>query len=113
MAEYPSEHERALKRYVSTFRCQVCRCNYEGDQARVAARHDQLWVVSVRCRRCRNQQLFYFAPREDDPETGMRDVNDEEEARFAAMDAVTSDEVLDMYEFLREFNGDFKTLFSG
>lgn len=112
MAEYPSEHENALKRYVSTFRCQVCRCSYEGDQVRVAARHEQLWVVSVRCRRCRNQQVFYFAPREKDPESLLCDMNDQEEARFSAMDAVSSDEVLDMHQFLERFNGDFKKLFT-
>src|SRR6059058_3611045 len=108
MAEYPSEHENALKRYVSTFRCQVCRCSYEGDQVRVAARHDQLWVVSVRCRRCRNQQLFYFAPRENEL---MVDASPEEDERFSAMQELTFDEVLDMHLFLEEFNGNFKGLF--
>jgi hypothetical protein len=109
MAEYPSEHERALKRYISTFRCQVCRCSYRDEHVRVAARHDQLWVVSVRCRRCRHQQLFYFAPRDDEI---VSDLSEQEEMYFSSMGPLSCDEVLDMHLFLEEFNGDFKSLFS-
>src|SRR3954447_18296102 len=56
MSEYPAGQDPNLGRLISTFRGQVCRSSVESQRVKVAARHDQLWVVSVRCHRCRNQQ---------------------------------------------------------
>ncbi len=38
-------------------------------------------------------------------------LTEDESERFAQMKPVSGDEVLDVHEFLREFDGDFKTLF--
>jgi hypothetical protein len=112
MAEYSPGQERLLKQLISTFRCSVCRRGFQREHVRVAARHEQLWIVSVRCGLCRNQQVFWVALKENGDETILRDVSDAEEEQFAAMAPVTSDEVLDMHEFLKEFNGDFKDFFT-
>jgi len=112
MAEFPAGQERLLKQIISNQRCSVCRRGFEGGQVRVAARHEQLWIVSVRCALCRNQQVFYVALKDNDAESDiLRDVTDEEEKRFAALGPVSSDDVLDMYEFLNTFDGNFKSLF--
>jgi hypothetical protein len=111
MAEYPAGQERLLKELVSTFRCPVCRRTFEGEHVRVAARHEDLWVVSVRCRLCRNQQVFWVAVKDLRAESILRDVSEDEEEQFAAMSPVTGDDVLDMHQFLRTFNGNFQDLF--
>lgn len=77
---------------------------------RVAARHEQLWIVSVRCRRCRHQQVFWVARNRDD-EDALTDLSADEEARFSLMEPVTGDDILDVHEFLEGFDGDFKRLF--
>lgn len=112
MAEFPVGGERLLKQLVSTYRCSLCRRGYERDQVRVAARYDQLWIVSARCRGCRRQQVFCFVPNPDGDDSMLRDVTAEERELFASLPPVTLDEVLDMHDFLRRFNGDFKRLFS-
>ena len=111
MAEFPTGQEHLLKQLISTYRCSVCRRSFDRDHVRVAARHDQLWIVSVRCGLCRNQQVFWVKLKENGAETVLRDLSYEEEEQFAAMAPVNSDEVLDMHEFLRDFGGDFKRLF--
>jgi hypothetical protein len=111
MADFPAGQERLLKQLISTFRCEVCRQGFERDQVRVAARHEQLWIVSVRCARCRHQQVYWVALKEDGAETLLRDVSDQEDERFAAMAPVTSDDILDIHEFLETFDGNFKRLF--
>jgi hypothetical protein len=111
MAEFPAGQERVLKQLISTFRCSVCRRGFEREQVRVAARHEQLWIVSVRCGLCRNQQVFWVALKENGDETILRDVTDAEGEVFLAMEPVTGDDVLDVHEFLRDFDGDFKGLF--
>lgn len=115
MRDFPVGQERFLRQLVSTFRCQVCHCGYERDQVRVAARHDELWIVSVRCRRCRNQQVFGITLTDEEE---IADSDIEEEEIFAsledeALDPVTYDDVLDMHLFLADFNGDFTLLFRG
>jgi|SRR5579872_4067459 len=112
MAEFSAGQERLLKKLVSSFRCPVCRCGFDDKQVRVAARHEELWIVSVRCGRCRNQQVFWVALKPDNTETILRDVSDAEEEIFATMEPVTGDDVLDMHEFLRRFDGNFKQLFT-
>lgn len=79
---------------------------------RVAARHEQLWVVSVRCHRCRNQQTFWFALSDRNRDDMLGDLTQEEHARFSAMSPVSGDDVLDIHEFLQGFKGDFKELFT-
>jgi hypothetical protein len=111
MAEYFAGHERALKQFISTRRCTHCRESFDRERIRVAARQDQLWIVSVRCGRCRNQQVFWIALKPNGEETLLKDMSKAEEAHFAGLSALTSDEVLDMHEFLRDFDGDFARLF--
>jgi hypothetical protein len=111
MADYSASQERALKQFISSHRCSFCRRAFGRENVRVAARQDQLWIVSVRCGLCRNQQVFWIALKPNGEETLLHDLSKAEEEHFAAMSAVTSDEVLDMHEFLQEFDGDFKELF--
>jgi hypothetical protein len=111
MAEFPAGQEHRLKQLISSYRCHVCRRCFERDHVRLAARHEQLWIVSVRCSLCRNQQVFWIALKDNHDEAILEDVSDSEDEEHAAMPPVTSDDVLDMHEFLRSFNGDFRKLF--
>ena len=114
MEEFSPDQERMLKQVVSSFRCSVCRRSFEREHVRVTARHEQLWIVSVRCRACRNQQIFWVALKGDEEgvESVLRDLTNEEEEHFAELAPVSGDDVLDMYEFLQGFDGDFKAFFA-
>jgi hypothetical protein len=112
MAEFPAGQEQKLKQLISSYRCHVCRRCFEQDHVRLAARHEQLWIVSVRCSLCRNQQVFWIALKDNQDEAILQDVSSQEDEEFAAMAPITSDDVLDMHEFLRAFSGDFRRLFS-
>lgn len=112
MGEQRGSQERHLKQLVSTLRCHVCRRGFEREHVRVAARHEQLWIVSVRCSVCRNQQVLWVALKENREETLLRDVSAAEDEQFAAMAPVSCDDVLDMHQFLAEFSGDFGDLFA-
>ena len=111
MAELPAGQERLLKQLISSRRCRVCRQTFDRNHVRVAARDEQLWIVSARCTTCRHQQVFWVKLKPTGGESVLRDVSDEEEEQFAAMDPITLDDVLDTHLFLSTFNGDFKTLF--
>ncbi len=112
MAEFPAGQEHKLKQLISSYRCHVCRRCFERDHVRLAARQEQLWIVSVRCSLCRNQQVFWIALKDDQEETLLEDVSQREDREFATMAPIDSDDVLDMHEFLQAFSGDFQRLFS-
>lgn len=111
MADFSAGQERLLKKFISTMSCSVCRHGFEHDRVRVTARQEHVWIVSVRCGRCRNQQVFWVALKGDEEEAIPRDLTDAEEEKFASMPPVGSDDVLDVHEFLQSFNGDFRALF--
>ena len=111
MADLPADQERLLKQLISSLRCSVCRRGFQREHVRVAARHEDLWVVSVRCGLCRNQPVFWVALKDQEEDvTVLRDLTDDEEEQFAGLPPVTGDEVLDMHEFLRSFDGNFRGL---
>jgi hypothetical protein len=112
MDEHRADQERLVKDLVGTFRCPICRRGFQHEHVRVAARHEQLWIVSVRCRTCRNQQVFWIALK--DGETLEPDELSEVDHEYLADGApICANDVLDMHEFLQQFNGDFVGLFAG
>jgi hypothetical protein len=113
MADHQAGQERLLKQLISTFRCQFCRQSFEREKIRVTARHEKLWIVGVRCTRCGKQQVFWIALKEEGQLGMLSDLTDVEETHFASMPAISSDDVLDMHEFLSAFDGDFHRLFTG
>jgi hypothetical protein len=113
MADFSARQERLLKQRVASHRCPHCRQSFQQEHVRVAARHEGLWVVSVRCAMCRKQQVFWIALSDlsEQPDV-LRDPSPEELEVFESMPPVAADDVLDMYEFLQDFDGDFRRLFS-
>jgi predicted P-loop ATPase len=107
MADDLSNQERLLRQLIGTRRCQVCRREFDREHMRLAARHDQLWIVSVRCRLCRNQEVFWITPKDFDVETIVA-----EHAKHADDPVISGDDILDVHEFLKGFDGNFKDLFS-
>lgn len=108
MADDLSSQERLLRQLIGTRRCQVCRREFDRQHMRLAAKHDQLWIVSVRCRVCRNQEVFWITPKDFDVESLVA----AEHERRAEDPPISGDDILDMHEFLEEFDGNFKQLFS-
>jgi hypothetical protein len=114
MADYLSRQERMLKQRVAAHRCPQCRQSFRQEHVRVAARHEDLWVVSVRCAACRKQQVYWIALSDlEDTSDSIMDPSPEEQEHFASLPPIPTDEILDMHDFLTQFDGDFHRLFSG
>lgn len=107
MSDFSPGQERVLKEMVGTLRCHVCRRSFDPDHVRITARHESVWIVSVRCRTCRKQQSFWIAMKDVDAA-----IREQEAADPVTNETpITSDEVLDMHEFLEQFDGNFRKLF--
>lgn len=101
-------------------RCGECRRRYALEDFDVIGHRDHLWMVTVICEGCRSQG-FITAIVEDPANStttangvggqSLTDLTSTEVARFADTAPVNSVDLLDIHEFLDDFDGDFATLF--
>ncbi len=66
--------------------------------------------MRLSCRGCGSHSVAIVTVQVDEDESSTVDVGELEEAE-QGVQPVTADEVLEMHEFLRDFDGDFRSLF--
>ncbi len=109
-------------------RCVVCHHEFRTDDITVISRETGMWTMLVECTDCHARNFVAAVLNDGDPEEAqlalrrlteraMRETR-ELEPELELVDAppvtdpVNAGDVVDMYQFLQEFNGDFKALFS-
>lgn len=98
-------------------RCPVCGHRYNPDQTKIIDTGEEKplngrsLLVHTDCDRCKSSVVFSIAI--DGPEIfsiGMvTDLTSQDTSKFKNAKPITTDEVLATHEFLRGFDGDFKT----
>jgi DNA-directed RNA polymerase subunit RPC12/RpoP len=109
-------------------RCVVCHHQFQPDDITVISRESDMWTMLVECTDCHARNFVAAVLNDGDPEEAqlalrrlteraMREVRDPDDAPPAiepeapiAGEPVSAVDVLDMYEFLQDFDGDFKAL---
>ena len=105
-------------------RCRVCHRQYQADDVNIISRQDEMWMMSVECTDCHARNFVAAVLNEGDParaELALRrltELNERlepiaslEEIDIEPAPAVVATDVLDMHEFLEEFDGDFLAMF--
>ena len=101
--------EGFLKRLFSKVDCGICGQKYEPANIKVLDHEEGLWFLSVFCSSCGTQGLIAAVVQEGNIAEVATD--------YVGQDAppegeiVCVDDVLDMHNVLKEFNGDFSKLF--
>jgi len=111
--------ERLVKRLMTAVKCNVCGSHYESDRVDVLGHQEELWFLSVTCGHCRSQGLVAALIRDtksDEPPEVVElstDISDagQLEGQPAPYYPVAGDDLLDMHEFLKGFDGNFHALF--
>ncbi len=104
--------ERVIKKLVSNMKCAVCGQHYEASNVHVLGHRDDMWFVGIFCTSCHSQGLVAAVVKEGNLPQIVTELSDAEESKFAASDLVGCDDVLDVHDFLSDFDGDFSKLFS-
>jgi len=104
--------EAFLKRLFSKVNCGVCGQKYDESNIKILDQEDGLWVLSVYCSSCGTQGLIAAVVQEGNITDVITDLTEAEYERFDGSEVVGVDDVLEMYSFLKEFDGDFASLFS-
>jgi hypothetical protein len=104
--------EGLLKRLMSSIKCGVCGQRYEVDDINVLGHQEDLWFLSALCPACHTRCLVAAVIREGKVPELITDLSEAELDRFRNAVQLTADEMLDMHNFLKDFDGDFSRLFS-
>lgn len=111
-------------------RCVVCHREYEIGDITSLQRKPGVWTLMVECEQCHSRNYLAAVTPDGDPEAAMLEVRSltqqaireigltrERQSNEILPEApdsgepVTSKDVLEMHEFLQEFDGDFARLF--
>jgi len=105
--------EGIIKKLMTSIKCGVCGQDYEVDNISVLGHREDLWFLRASCSVCRTQCLVAAVVKESAaPEVITSDLTEAELRKFKSVGRLTTDEMLDMYNFLKGFDGDFSRLFS-
>lgn len=102
--------EKWLRRLMERLKCNVCGHRYQRDEIAVLANKDDLWFFRLFCPHCSSSGLV--AAVVDSPRPASDDLTPAERERFGRLSSLSMDDVLDMHNWLKEFDGDFAQLFS-
>jgi hypothetical protein len=100
-----------LKRLFAKVNCGVCGQKYDVSNIKVLDQEDGLWVLSVYCGSCGTQGLIAAVVHEGNITDIITDLTDAEREHSGSKEAVGMDDVLEIRNFLKGFDGDFGGLF--
>jgi hypothetical protein len=106
-------------------RCSVCHHSFAPEDIQIVSRKPDLWTMVVGCNECNSRSFVAAVLGDGDPEQAqlaLRKLSEQgsgidiDESDLIlpeepATDPVTVDDVLDMHDFLKQFDGDFNRLF--
>ncbi len=103
-------------------RCSVCHHSFVPDDIHVISRKSDMWMMVVECSECQGRSFVAAVLNDGDPteaqlalrrlsESGVKD-HSRNATSTPALPKVSVDDVLDMHEFLGDFDGDFHRLFA-
>jgi hypothetical protein len=101
-----SEAEGQIKRLVlsAVDECAVCGQEYQPDDVDVIGSRGSLWVLMVRCPRCRKQGFIAALLNGQEPPSAP--LVDDDHLPAERGEPVTAADVLEMRDFLAGFHGD-------
>ena len=108
-------------------RCSVCHRDFSTDDIHIINRQPDMWTMMVECNDCHSRNFVAALMNDGDPgeaRLALRRLSDAATQEIIEPspvvdpadtlpegDPVSASDVVDMYEFLGEFDGDFKRLF--
>jgi len=101
--------ERLIKKLMSSMKCSSCGQYYKMPGIDVLGHRDDLWFLRVVCSACHAQYLVAAVVKESTTPV-ITDLTKAELAKFRKAGVITTDDMLDMHKFLKDFDGDFAKL---
>jgi rubredoxin len=101
-----------IKKLLPNLKCALCGHHYEREDIKTVGRKEGFWFLNVTCPSCRTQGLVVAMVQQGKRGQTISDLSPREQVKFVGASPIGVDDVLDMHNFLKEFDGDFSALFS-
>ena len=102
--------DKVVKKILSSMQCGSCGKYCEPTNIDVLGHKEDVWIISVYCPSCNTRGLVTVVIKESEESEEANELTEVERDRFST--PVNSDDVIDMYSFLKDFSGDYISLFS-
>ena len=100
-----------IRKIMSSLKCGVCGQRYKADNINVLGCQSDVWFLNVTCSSCNSLALIAATFKHEKSNPTITDLTKAELQTLYNAEAVTSDDIIDMYSYLQEFDGDFVKLF--
>jgi len=104
--------EGFIRRLMTSVKCGACGQRYGIDNINVIGHYEDLWLLSAFCPTCNAQCLVAAVVKEGKVPQLITDLTEVELDKFRNASGLTADDILDMHNFLKDFDGGFSQLFS-
>ena len=101
--------ERLIKRLMASMKCESCGQHYEVYNIDVLGHREDLWFLRVHCSACHTQCLVAAVVKESRMSEVVTDLSEIELDEFKD-NVIETDDVLNMQNFLKDFDGNFSRL---
>ncbi len=102
--------EKVLCKAFSSVECELCGQHYEPANISVMGHRNGWWFLSIYCSVCKRKRSAVVGVGIGQPTQVVIEPTVAEGGKLSA--PIDFDDVLDMYIFLKDFDGDFHSLFS-
>jgi hypothetical protein len=106
------DKRRLVLKLVAQLRCSGCGRTYDPHDFALVGHRMDVWTLGVECRHCGRSSYVVVLMRLNDRPEASGDPASEGLESVDQLPPITADDVLDVYELLEEFDGDFDELFS-
>ena len=103
--------QEVLKRIVAALRCSQCSASFTPERVSFLGSKDDTWYFMVDCSGCGNREMVAALVQHAGETEQCTDLTESEAGKL--VHPVKSDDLIDMHLYLKEFSGDFKSLFAG
>lgn len=100
-----------VRQLIDNIRCVVCSGEYSKTDVSILGQQEDVWMLMVSCPHCGTQGIILAMVKQDEQVEVLTELTPEELESAKHTPAISTDDVLDIYRFLRDFDGDFRELF--
>ena len=104
--------EHFIKKLLSSVKCSSCGKQFGTNDINVIKHQDDTWFLNIHCPSCGNQSLVVAIIKKDKSAEIVSNISESELPDYTGSATISIDDILDIHNFLKDFDGDFTGLFS-
>lgn len=107
-----NDKRRLVLKLVSHLQCAQCGQPYNPHDFVLVERREAVWHLGIECRHCHSQAHILILMQLATPPEPAIDLAPDEMQAASIWPPISADDVLDVHEWLQEFDGDFQSHFT-